>query len=310
MMSCTPTSHFITLPNRPIVQKKGEITQGPLQLHYWEWKGHEPTILLTHAGSFHGRCYDRIINDALSGFHVIALDHRSHGRSQKHPTPYKLKWFGEDLFHFIEALNLSKNHLLGIGHSGGGYALTLAAAMASKRLFQSILLFDPSIFSPSIYWIEDDGSNDDASIVRRKIQWSSIEDMISYMEKRKTFSTWPKETLRDYCTYALDDNFQLACTPEREISIYRSAMKSEANIYPLIKESEYINDIPIHIVRSSTGLQAGKFESPPTAPDLVKWFNKGRDTQLDNAGHLFPLEQPQITINFVKEFIEEYKNLH
>ncbi|CAF1504826.1 unnamed protein product, partial [Adineta steineri] len=105
-MSSDPTSHFITLPNRPIVQANGQTTQGPLNLHYWEWKGHQPTILFCHAASFHGRCYDRIINEALHGYHVISLDFRGHGQSQKHPPPYRFRWLGEDILHLIETLNL------------------------------------------------------------------------------------------------------------------------------------------------------------------------------------------------------------
>src|SRR5579871_4845339 len=147
-MSSNPTSHFIALPDRTIVQENGEIGRGPLKLHYWEWKGHEPTILLCHGVSFHGRCYDHIINEALRNFHVIALDFRGHGRSQQHPPPYRFQWIGEDVLQFIETLNLPKDNLIGIGHSIGGYALTWAAAKASRRLFQSLLLLDPVITAP------------------------------------------------------------------------------------------------------------------------------------------------------------------
>jgi pimeloyl-ACP methyl ester carboxylesterase len=302
-MSSTPTSHFLTLKNRPIVQENGEIAQGPLKLHYWEWKGHGPTVLFTHGVSFHGRCYDRIINETLSGFHVISLDFRGHGRSQKHPPPYKLPWYGEDLLHLIEALDLHKNNLIGIGHSLGGYSLILAAAIASKRLFQSLILFDPIILPEFMYGTAIDYS----AISRRKNQWSSIEDMISYMEKRKAFSKWSKDTLRDYCTYALDENFKLQCTPDNEASMYQMGIENESNIYPLIKNSKFIQDIPIHIIRASTSDELNMGEASLAAPDLVKWFKKGRDMQLENAHHLFPLEEPEITIDIVKELIKEYK---
>ena len=301
MMSSTPTSHFITLKNRPIVQENGEITQGPLKLHYWEWKGHEPTILFTHGGSFHSRCYDRIINKALSGFHVIALDYRGHGRSQKHPPPYKLPWYGGDTYDFIESLNLSKNNLVGIGHSLGGYSLTFAAAIAPKRLFQSLLLLDPGIYPESVYGSVNNNFN---HILRRKNQWSSIDDMISKLGKREPYSRWPKDILRDYCTYALDENFKLAFTPDGEASLYISGEQNESNMYPLIKQSKFIQDIPIHIVRASISDKPGDLDTSPTAPDLFKRFRKGRDTQLKNVKHLFPMENPDITIDIVKEFIK------
>jgi pimeloyl-ACP methyl ester carboxylesterase len=308
-MSNNPTSHFITLPNRPIVQENGEIAQGLLKLHYWEWQGHQPTILICHGASFHGRCYDRIINEALSGFHVISLDFRGHGRSQKHPPPYKLRWFGEDVFQFIEILDLPKNNLLGIGHSLGGHSLILAASLAPRQLFQSLLLIDPAIYSLMMYEIGDQILNNNEVILRRKHQWLSIEDMVSTIGKLELYSRWPKDVLHDYCTYALDENFKLACTSEYESSIYRTVIKSESNIYEIIQNSKFINYIPIHIVRTSLDLAADKFEAPPTAPDLVKWFKKGRDTQLIDIKHLFPMEQPHIAIDLVKEFIQEYKTI-
>jgi pimeloyl-ACP methyl ester carboxylesterase len=309
MMSTGPTSQFLTLPNRPVIQANGETAQGPLKLHYWEWKGHKPTILFCHAASFHGRCYDRIINEALHGYHVISLDLRGHGRSQQHPPPYSFRWFAEDVLQFIETLNLPKDNLIGIGHSVGGYTLVWAAAKASRRLFQSLLVLDPVIFSPVLYEDSDDNSFNADFILRRKSQWSSIDDMISRLEKRELFSRWPKDVLRNYCTYALDENFKLVCAPDREASIYLSSKKSEANVYPLIEKSQFINDIPIHIVRASSENSTNPLEFSPTDPDLVKWFKKGRDTQLENVKHLFPMEEPQLTTNLVKEFIEENKKL-
>jgi pimeloyl-ACP methyl ester carboxylesterase len=309
MMSSNPTSHFITLPNRPIVQENGDTVQGPLKLHYWEWKGHQPTILFCHAASFHSRCYDRIINEALHGFHVIALDFRGHGRSQQHPPPYRFRWFGEDVLQLIETLNLPTDNLIGIGHSVGGYALTLAAAKASRRLFQSLLLLDPVIFRPSLYLNADDTFDLD-HIRRRKNQWSSVEEMISRLEKRELFSRWPEDVLRNYCTYALDENYKLSCAPDGEASIYISGIQSDSKIHQLIEKSKFINDIPIHIVRTAIPLTLGDLNASPTDPDLVKLLKKGRDTQMKEGTHLFPMEQPQLAIELVKELIEENRALH
>jgi len=309
-MPSSPTSHFITLPHQSIVQENGEINQGPLKLHYWEWKGHEPTILLCHAASLHGRCYDRIMDDALQGFHVIAVDFRGHGCSQQHPPPYRFPWFGEDLVQLIELLNLPKDNLIGIGHSMGGYALVWAAAIASTRLFQSLLLFDPGILPRSLYGIGDHKIESLEYILRRKNQWSSIEDMISRLETREPFSRWPKDVLRNYCTYALDENHKLTCTSEGEHSMYQSSLQSDSNIYPIIEQSKFIRNIPIHIVRSSLPLSIGRFNTSPTSTDLVKWFEKGRDTYVENAKHFFPIEQPQLMVNFVKEMIKETVRSH
>ncbi|CAF1303120.1 unnamed protein product [Rotaria sordida] len=304
-MSSNPTSHFVIIPNRPIVQENGEINQGSLKLHYWEWKGHQPTILFCHAASFHGRCYDPIINEGLHDFHVIALDFRGHGRSQTHPPPYHVRWHGEDVLQFIETLKLNKDNLIGIGHSMGGYALIYAAAIASTRLFRSLLLFDPGIIPRLLYGIGDKRHDSLEYILRRKNQWLSVDDMLENLEKREPFSRWSKDILRNYCTYALDENSKLICNSEGEHSMYQSSLQTNSNIYPFIEQSKFIQDIPIHIVRSSFPLIIGQFDTSPTAPDLVKWFKKGRDTQMKNATHLFPMEQPELMIDFVKEMTKD-----
>ncbi|CAF3923009.1 unnamed protein product [Rotaria sp. Silwood1] len=133
--------------------------------------------------------------------------------------------------------------------------------------------------------------------------------MILSLEKREPFSRWPQETLRNYCTYAPDKNFQLVCAPDGEASIYETSIRTDTNIYPFIKKSKFIQDIPIHIVRASLPYSIGQFDSSPIAPDLVKWFQKGRDTQIENSTHFFPMEQPQIVIDLVKKFMEENKKL-
>ncbi|CAF1343009.1 unnamed protein product [Rotaria sp. Silwood1] len=308
MMSSIPTSHFVTLPSRPIVQENGVISQGALKIHYWEWKGHQPTILICHGASLHSRCYDRIINEALSGFHVISLDFRGHGQSQKHPLPYPFPWFGGDLSQFIEMLDLSKNELLGIGHSLGGHALILAAALAPKQLFRSLLLLDPGIYSSYIY---EEGAKNMEKFVKfaqQNNQWLSVEEMISKMDKPERLGYWPKDVLRDYCTYALDENFKLQCTSERAWHLYLTSVQSDSNIYQIIKDSKFIHNIPIHVVRAAKSITSGNIPIPPTAVDLAKWFEKGRDSQLKEGNHAFPMEKPEIMISFVKEMIDEYRN--
>lgn len=304
-MSTNPTSHSITLPNRPMVQTNGDIVQGPLKLHYWEWKGHQPTILFCHAASLHGRCYDPIINGALHGYHVISLDLRGHGRSQQHPAPYSFPWLGGDVLEFIQTMKLSTDSLIGIAHSMGGYALVYAAAIAPKRLFRSLLLLDPGIIPRLSYGIGDQKVKALEYILRRKDQWSSIEEMFSRLEKREPFSRWPKDTLHSYCTYALDENYRLTCDSAGEHSLYQSSLQSTSNIFPLIEQSKFIHDIPIHVVRSSLPFDVGQFQSAPVDPDLAKSFKKGRDTYLNNVQHFFPIEQPELVNRFIRDMIKE-----
>jgi hypothetical protein len=54
----------------------------------------------------------------------------------------------------------------------------------------------------------------------------------------------------------------------------------------------------------------GRFETSPTAPDLVQWFRRARQTQLTDADHMFPMNEPQLMIDLVKQHLNESIRSH
>ncbi|MBW2372664.1 MAG: alpha/beta hydrolase [Deltaproteobacteria bacterium] len=121
-----------------------------MELAYFEWRpelrGREAPILLVHATGFHARCWDPVIR-RLGERHVIAVDQRGHGRSQKIEITH-WKDLGQDLAAFVEALDL--RDVLGVGHSMGAHAMVDAAATRPGR-FRRLVLIDPVIASPETY---------------------------------------------------------------------------------------------------------------------------------------------------------------
>jgi pimeloyl-ACP methyl ester carboxylesterase len=109
-----------------------------------------PTWLLAHATGFHARCWDPVVR-RLGQRHVVAVDQRGHGRSDK---PEITHWnvFGRDLEAVVRALDLAD--VIGVGHSMGGHAMTEAAA-ASEDRFRRLVLVDPVISAPGDYRSED-----------------------------------------------------------------------------------------------------------------------------------------------------------
>lgn len=105
----------------------------------------EPTLLFVHATGCHARVWDRII-ESFGGYHLLALNQRGHGRSEKRVIEH-WRVFGEDLAAFVAALGLEK--LIGIGHSMGGHALVDAAAKCGA--FARLLLLCPPEIEASVY---------------------------------------------------------------------------------------------------------------------------------------------------------------
>jgi pimeloyl-ACP methyl ester carboxylesterase len=260
------------------------------QLAVWEWPGSGAPILFTHATGFHARLWKQII-EQLPGRRCFAIDLRGHGCSGKKFQSYDWRRFGEDVAFLARELGL--RGALGVGHSLGGYATALAAAM-EPAAFASLLLIDPVIQSADRY----DGSPTDASFVqRRRARWKSAEEMYQRFAGRTPFSTWKQEILRDYCEFGLlpeGDEFTLACPPEIEASIYPRWNLPEAD---LSLELATIQQ-PTEILRSGRLMGKDQFDlsASATDPRLAERMPNARDVYLEGASHFIPMENPALIV--------------
>ncbi len=274
------------------------IRANDIGLAYFEWgkvePGRGPTFLLAHATGFHARCWDQVIRH-LGDRHVIALDQRGHGRSEKTAIAH-WRVFGEDLAAFVRALDL--RDLLGVGHSMGGHAMVEAAAACPDR-FRRLVLVDPVIVSPDAYrdgqWVAGLGPEMHPT-AKRKRHFRSAEEMCERFRHREPYAVFHSEALRDYCTYGLlpaedDHGFVLACPPATEASIY---MTSRTN--PAVYDSIHALDIPVLILRAKeppAERSIMDFSSSPTWPGLAREFRKGREIYFPDRTHFLPMEIPE-----------------
>jgi pimeloyl-ACP methyl ester carboxylesterase len=270
-----------------------------VEIALWEWSGEGRPVLFCHAAGFHARIWDQVIAQLPGTRRCYAFDARGHGRSSKPAPPYAWRDFGADAAAVAGSLGLSG--ALGVGHSLGGHAVTLASALRPSA-FAGLLLMDPVIRSKDRYvgpWTQ-------AQFVRkRRNRWTSPEEMFESFASRPPFDAWDRSALRDYCQYGLlpdgEDygaDYILACPPEIEASIYEASPAVESNIYPEIATIA----IPVHVVRS------GRFQDPanvmgssPTAPDLAASFAQGTDICLPEHSHFIPMESPELAAQLIVE---------
>jgi pimeloyl-ACP methyl ester carboxylesterase len=109
---------------------EGWIERGGVRLHFIEWRPPRasawPPLLLLHGLSSNARIWERVAL-RLPDLHLVALDQRSHGLSDRPPDGYTETELGEDLARLIQELGLGRPLL--VGHSWGAtVALTFAAA--------------------------------------------------------------------------------------------------------------------------------------------------------------------------------------
>ena len=270
-----------------------------IDLTFFEWgasfRGCAPTLLLAHATGFHARCWDQVIRH-FGDCHVIALDQRGHGRSDKTEITH-WRVFGEDLATFVRALDL--RDVVGVGHSMGGHAMADAAA-ACPDYFRRLVLIDPVIASPEHYeaggWVIATLGKHQHPTAKRKNRFTSPEEMFERFKDRMPYSLFHPEALRDYCTYGLlpaEDGagFVLACPPTTEASIYMTSHTNAA-----VHESIRALEIPVLVLRAMEPppeRSVMDFTSSPTWPGLAQEFRKGREIYFADRTHFLPMEIPE-----------------
>src|SRR4030095_4365147 len=74
-------------------QEKDVTLANGLTIHYYEWPGPRPTLVLLHPSSGYGRMWQGTADALGSRFHVYALDQRGHGDSGRPDRDYSA---GED----------------------------------------------------------------------------------------------------------------------------------------------------------------------------------------------------------------------
>lgn len=270
-----------------------ETPDGDICWFEWGTPSEAPSVLLLHATGFHARLWDRVVAALLPGTHVIAPDHRGHGRSFK---PASLSDWAATADALLPLVDLfAGTPLVGCGHSMGGYALTRLAAERPDA-FRHLFLIDPVIMEPALYASAADQPVPDAAahpVARRRARWDGWEAMNAHFAQRPPYAHWQPEALADYCRYGLlpasdGEGWELACPPELEASVYLSAVRTDPR--------DWMERIaaPVSVIRARNGERANAidFSLSPTWPELGVALGAVRDEQWGEHSHFIPMEAP------------------
>jgi 2-(acetamidomethylene)succinate hydrolase len=103
-----------------------------LKVHYYEWPGAEPNLVLLHPSSGYGRMWEWTANALGSRFHVYALDQRGHGDSGRPDGDYSAEEYADDLHLFFQQVGLDKAIIA--GQSLGGRVGQVFAAVYPAQI--------------------------------------------------------------------------------------------------------------------------------------------------------------------------------
>jgi pimeloyl-ACP methyl ester carboxylesterase len=94
-------------------QEKDVTLSNGLKLHYYEWPGPRPNLVLLHPSSGYGRMWEWTANHLGSRFHVYALDQRGHGDSGRPDGDYSAEEYAHDLHLTFQNVGIDKAVIAG-----------------------------------------------------------------------------------------------------------------------------------------------------------------------------------------------------
>ena len=120
------------MAEKPREFRENDVTlSSGLKLHYYEWPGPKPNLILLHPSSGYGRMWEWTANHLGSRFHVYALDQRGHGNSDRPDGDYSAEEYTDDLDLFFQAAGLDKAIIA--GQSLGGRVAQVFAALHPEK---------------------------------------------------------------------------------------------------------------------------------------------------------------------------------
>ena len=122
----------MTSPAPRAFREKSVTLANGLTIHYYEWPGAGPHMVLLHPSSGYGRMWEATASALDSRHHVWALDQRGHGDSGRPDGDYSAEEYASDLLLFFEAVGIDK--AIVAGQSLGGRVGMVFAAVHPERI--------------------------------------------------------------------------------------------------------------------------------------------------------------------------------
>ena len=245
----------------------------------------KPVLLFAHGLLWGTHLYDKQVEHFKSSYRCIAFDFRGQGKSEVTKSGYDMDSLAEDAIALLEALEISKCHLVGL--SMGGY---VAQRVALKRpdLLHSLILLDTGAEA------ENPEKKADYKKMLRAIHWLGIkriskkvmpimfgETFLNDKSRKQEYKTWP-EHLRQ--------------------NNKKGAMRATAGV---IERDGVLSRLPD--INLPTLIVVGDEDKPTPYEEAQKMHFAIKGSKLaviKQAGHSTPVEQPERLNQVMSTFLK------
>ena len=255
-----------------------------------------------HANGYPPSAYKSLLKSISDSYSIQAMFLRQFWKEPSNPKDLK-NWdiFLDDLMQYANENGIINEYA--IGHSIGGNIL-LRSALRNNKLYKSIVLLDPTIFSPSVIYIWRILSYFRLhplirkTRARRKI-FNSLQEVFKSYRSKDIFSRIGDTQLNEYIHSIFNNNnnkVELCYNLRWEEIMYLTSGIKDFNIW---KNLEHMKTPTLIIIPD---------ESPVLRYFASKKILKNKFItikKLKGSTHLFPLEQPEKTSQIILNFFSK-----
>jgi lipase len=276
--------------------RRAHVTANGVDLHYLEWPGDGPPLVLLHATGLLAALWAPVAARLAPRFHVYALDFPGHGDSAQPTRAWRWETFAADARAFVDALGLAQPRVM--GHSMGA---TVAAVLAARSPTQvaRLVLVEPVVMVPEVIGREITlpGVPTAAGTRKRRAVWPDRPSMVASYQGRGPFAGWEPALLALYAAEGTveraDGQIELKCPPATEAEMYYE--RSFLEIWPALRAI----DCPTLLVY---GAEPRPYPRAPVA-DVQAAIRGAQLAYVPGTGHFLPQEQPAALAALVEPFL-------
>lgn len=274
-----------------------------IRLHYVEWEGGEPELLMVHGLSANARGFDRWAETLAPRYRLIAPDLRGRGDSDKPEGPYGIEVHARDMELLLNALDIDR--VVYIGQSLGAIIGLHFAANHPRRVLKLVLGDQGGIPDDETERAEILNAVQ-ISLARIGTIYPSRDAYLDFFKGNPFFQPmWSK-----YFESLVEADIEVLSDGTARSKMRKEALEQDTtsllnldyeNLYPKVR-------CPTLLVRAPRGILGEKDYalSPTVADRIVRSIPNCRLYEVAGANHftLFLVEQPEL-MQEIMRFIEE-----
>ena len=261
---------------------------------------HQVALHFAHANGFPASSYRQLFTALPEHFDIFALTQFGHNAEFS---------VNKNLANLVdELLDYLNKHVaqpvFAVGHSMGALVSYMAACEA-PQLFKGVILLDPPVASGHASWLFRlakltpliDKISPAGKAATRCQSWPLDTDLVAYFRAKSLFKDFKPECIEDYVKAAIRveaGRQVLAFDAAVEAAIFRNVPDNIHRYYGRLK-------VPACLITGAN--------SQVCIPAYLNHFVKNTQIEhltLDDCGHMFPLEKPQLVAQLLQQKIEQW----